>query len=566
MKTKTTLKTILITAIVIILSININAQSFTENFDNITLLTGNGWSLQNNSSPTGTTSWFQGTSVAGGGPFDSYNGAANAYIGANYNNTGNTGDISNWLITPNITIRNGDVIAFYTRKANPDAYADRLQVRMSTNGASTNVGAGAAGVGDFTTLLLDINPTLILGVYPTSWTLYTITVSGLSAPTSGRFAFRYFVTNGGYSGANSDYIGIDNVVYTAYVCPTLTLFPSSISDQTAGVAYNQTITNTGALGAATYDVTSGALPTGLTLSSAGVLSGTPTATGSYSFTITITDASGCSGSQSYTVNIVCPPNSATIPTYSAQCSNGAILNLTGGLPAGGVYSGTGVSGTSFDPSSGTQTVTYTYTDTYGCVNTASSSITVNNAPTVIANASTNPICAGSMETLNGGGASTYTWNNSALDNTAFVINSTTNYTVTGTDNNGCSNTASVNVVVKPQSSSSNTYIVCAGGSVTVGSSTYTTTGTYTDIFTGANGCDSTATTHLTVRNPITKTQSPTVCAGGSITVGNNTYTTSGTYTDVLTGASMAGCDSTVTTNLTVMNAITGTQAMGFCPV
>src|ERR1051325_2621919 len=73
-------------------------QAITENFDNITLLAGNGWSLQNLSSPVGSTNWFQGTNVSAGGPFDSYNGAANSYIAANYNNTGNTGTISNWLM------------------------------------------------------------------------------------------------------------------------------------------------------------------------------------------------------------------------------------------------------------------------------------------------------------------------------------------------------------------------------------------------------------------------------------------------------------------------------------
>src|ERR1044072_946744 len=103
-----------------------------ENFDDITLLAGNGWSLQNLSTPVGSTNWFQGTNVAAGGPFDSYNGVANSYIGANYNNTGNTGTISNWLMTPNVTLRNGDVFTFYTRKVSPDSYADRLEVRMST--------------------------------------------------------------------------------------------------------------------------------------------------------------------------------------------------------------------------------------------------------------------------------------------------------------------------------------------------------------------------------------------------------------------------------------------------
>ncbi|HUN81491.1 MAG TPA: choice-of-anchor J domain-containing protein, partial [Phycisphaerae bacterium] len=80
--------------------------------------------------------------------------------------------------------------------------------------ASTNVGSTATSVGDFTTLLLDINPTYTLSGYPNGWTQYSITLSGIGAPTSGRLAFRYFVENGGPSGANSDYIGIDTLAYT----------------------------------------------------------------------------------------------------------------------------------------------------------------------------------------------------------------------------------------------------------------------------------------------------------------------------------------------------------------
>src|SRR5205085_6656010 len=78
-----------------------------------------------------------------------------------------------------------------------------------TNGASSNVGTTATDVGDFTTLLLDINPTYTLTGYPNVWTQFTVTVSGVPSLTTGRLAFRYFVENGGPTGANSDYIGID---------------------------------------------------------------------------------------------------------------------------------------------------------------------------------------------------------------------------------------------------------------------------------------------------------------------------------------------------------------------
>jgi len=290
------------------LSGSAGAQAFTENFDDIGLLAGNGWFLQNNSTPLGATSWFQGNNVANGGPFDAYNGAANAYIGANFNNTtGGTGTISNWLVTPNRTLRNGDVFTFYTRKPVTPAggidYPDRLEVRLSTNGASTNVGTGGAGMGDFTALLLSINPSLVAGGYPFNWTQYTITISGLPAPTSGRLAFRYFVTNGGPTGSSSDYIGIDNAVYTPYVCPAVTV-SGTPGNGTWGQAYSATLSQTGALGAPSYAVTAGNLPQGLTLSAGGILSGTPTLTGTFDFTVTANDASGCSGSRSFAITIV----------------------------------------------------------------------------------------------------------------------------------------------------------------------------------------------------------------------------------------------------------------------
>mgnify|MGYP002623951080 CR=1 FL=1 len=183
----------------------------TEGFDDITTLVGNGWNMQNLSSPIGTTNWFQGNSTV----FPSHSGAATSYIGTNFNNGAGVATLSNWLLTPVVTLSNGDQMSFWTRTVTANTFPDRLQVRMSTNGSSTNVGATATSVGDFSTLMLDINPTYQNGgVYPEVWTQFTVTVSGLASPTQGRFAFRYFVENGGPSGANSNYIGIDTAGYT----------------------------------------------------------------------------------------------------------------------------------------------------------------------------------------------------------------------------------------------------------------------------------------------------------------------------------------------------------------
>jgi hypothetical protein len=178
----------------------INAATIlSENFDDITTLAGSGWVQNNVSTPTlGSTNWFQGNDTV----FGSYEGAANSYIGANYNNVAGAGTISNYLITPVLNTSSSD-LSFYTRTVPEPVYADRLRVLWSGNGASTTLS-------DFTTILLDIN-SAYGSDYPNAWTNFTVAV-----PTgTGRLAFQYFVENGGPNGSYSDYIGIDSVTVSA---------------------------------------------------------------------------------------------------------------------------------------------------------------------------------------------------------------------------------------------------------------------------------------------------------------------------------------------------------------
>ncbi|MFZ2095862.1 MAG: choice-of-anchor J domain-containing protein [Anaerolineales bacterium] len=185
----------------------VSPANFSEGFDDITNLPE--WFMQNNSDPLGLTDWFQGNDTV----FPAYDGAPTAYIAANYNNTAGVGTISNWLLTPQQALGNGATFSFWTRTVEGSSYPDRLQVRLSTEGDSTDVGTGAEEVGDFATLLLDINPNLEIGGYPEIWTQYVITLSDIPEGSSGRLAFRYYVTEAGPSGNNSDYIGIDLVEY-----------------------------------------------------------------------------------------------------------------------------------------------------------------------------------------------------------------------------------------------------------------------------------------------------------------------------------------------------------------
>ena len=97
---------------------------------------------------------------------------------------------------------------------------------------------------------------------------------------------------------------------------------------------------------------------------------------------------------------------------------------------------------------GTTTYTVTGTDDNGCVNTASIDILVNELPTVTASADDIEVCEGDMVTLTGDGAITYTWDGGAINATPHTPTlGTTTYTVTGTDDNGCENTASIDIIV-----------------------------------------------------------------------------------------------------------------------
>ena len=183
----------------------------------LTLASGQ-WFALNNSQPLGTSGVFQ--QGGAGAPFPAH--SAPFYAAMNFNNGSGLATISTWLMTPVLTLTNGDTFSFFTRTTTPGAtvFPDRLQLRMSTAGASTNTGGTATSTGDFSTLLLEINPNLTPTGYPSTFTQFTATISGLSGPTSGRIAFRYFVTGSGPSGLNGDFIGIDSVTYTNVPEPT----------------------------------------------------------------------------------------------------------------------------------------------------------------------------------------------------------------------------------------------------------------------------------------------------------------------------------------------------------
>ncbi|WP_425530276.1 beta strand repeat-containing protein [Xanthomonas campestris] len=118
----------------------------------------------------------------------------------------------------------------------------------------------------------------------------------------------------------------------------VTVGPASLPAATAGSAYSQNLSASGGTAPYSFAVTAGALPAGLTLSAAGVLSGTPTATGSFNFTATATDSGGSptSGNRAYTLTVA--GATVTLPATSlpagtaGQAYSGALNPATGGIP------------------------------------------------------------------------------------------------------------------------------------------------------------------------------------------------------------------------------------------
>lgn len=228
---------------------------------------------------------------------------------------------------------------------------------------------------------------------------------------------------------------------------------------------------------------------------------TPAATQTY--TVTGTDANGCQGTDEVTITV--NPLPVVDAGASQSVCHGAMVTLNGSGAASYAWNNGGSNGVPFACAS-TQTYTVTGTDANGCVNTDQVTITVNPLPAVNAGVD-QAVCAGVSVTLNGSGATSYSWNNGVTNGVVFTPGSTQTYTVTGTDANGCQGTDQVTVVVNapPVVNAGPDEVICVGSSVTLsgsGALTYSwsngisdgiafapgSTTTYIVTGTDANGC------------------------------------------------------------------------------
>ena len=206
----------------------------------------------------------------------------------------------------------------------------------------------------------------------------------------------------------------------------------------------------------------------------------------------------------------------------------------------------------------------------GCVsNRTAISITENALPTVTVSANTST-CQGTAVTLTAAGASSYAW--SPATGLSGVIgasvsanpNSTQTYTVTGTDINSCINTATVTVSVTASSSATQTITICQGDTYVLPDGlSVSSSGTYSSTIQNAAGCDSVISTVLTVLSIPTVTITANICTSSSYTLPDGSVVTAaGVYPVTLTGNS--GCDSIVVTTVNVQSVLTTSVVASIC--
>ena len=277
----------------------------------------------------------------------------------------------------------------------------------------------------------------------------------------------------------------------------------------------------------------------------GTTGSTLTATTPGTYTVTGTNASGCSNTAS--IQVTTKPSYVNLPVSAAICQ-GASYNAMGStFSTAGTYHIEG------------------YT-TEGCDSIIDLTLTVNQLPSPTITGNTN-ICEGVSTTLAALGGTSFQWNNGSTGQAINVSNAGV-YSVIVTDANGCSNStsATVSVNTRPTVTISGSTAICAGNSTTLtaqGADSYmwnngsngqsisvTNAGTYTVTGTSANGCDNTTAVTVTV-NPVYTNVPITqaICEGSSYNFFGTLLTTAGNYSH--SGTTLAGCDSVVNLSLTV---------------
>jgi gliding motility-associated-like protein len=290
----------------------------------------------------------------------------------------------------------------------------------------------------------------------------------------------------------------------------------------------------------------------------GSLTGTSVVVSPTSTTVyTVSGANGvCNSTRTFTLIVLAKPtiDINTLPT--AICNGGTSLLL-----------GTGATGYTWTPSNAnsntlvvTPSVTTTYTltgiNTAGCINTATTTVTVNPTPTVTINSSTNTVCSGNSATLTLNGAVNYLSLPGAQTGSVIVVSPTVNttYTITGLNSFACPDTETITITIAPGptiTATSSATLLCDGGTFSLsanGAANYTwmpvnitgatiattatnSINTYT-VFGETGGCKNTATVLVVVISCNNTMFGMTKAAGKPVLVYNTYYNVTFTVTAV----------------------------------
>ena len=227
---------------------------------------------------------------------------------------------------------------------------------------------------------------------------------------------------------------------------------------------------------------------------------------------TLVNSSGCTQIDTLDLTI---SNSIVSAGLDDTICAGDFVTLNGSGAGTYAWDNNVTDGIAFNPSQ-TTTYTVTGTDSNGCFGTDDVLVTVNALPTVNAGLDV-AICPGDSVQLNGGGGVTNNWIN--YNNGDFVspINNTV-YTVIGIDDNGCTATDSIEIFVNPIYYNVSIISLCTGDSIFAGGAYQKVSGTFYDTLSSINGCDSIITTTLTISPVITNSVSASICSGDSLFV------------------------------------------------
>jgi uncharacterized protein YhjY with autotransporter beta-barrel domain len=220
------------------------------------------------------------------------------------------------------------------------------------------------------------------GALPAGLSLNASSGAVTGTPTAGG-SFNFTITARDSSTGTGPYTGSQAYSLTVNA-PTITVSPSTLPAAAVAAAYNQSVSASGGTSTYSYSITSGALPAGLSLSSAGAITGTPTAGGSFNFTVTARDSSTgtgpYTGSQAYSLTVAAPTitvSPSTLPGSAVGSPYSQTVSAAGGTAtySYAVTAGALPGGVQLNASTGALTGTVTGGGTFNFTITATDSST-----------------------------------------------------------------------------------------------------------------------------------------------------------------------------------------------